>query len=117
MNTPLRLFALATLVALAVPQRPVHALTTPKASDGPIRLLGCIVSPNGVLEAQVDNQGDDAMFCNIRCNYEVEGKMLSHTFSETIPKRFQGSIGRFDTSAAKAGNYSGDVGTCKKVSS
>jgi hypothetical protein len=107
---------LLTAAMLAVPPAQVLALNTPKASDGPIRLLGCIVSPNGVLEAQVDNQGDDAMFCNLRCNYEVEGRMLSHSFSETIPKHFQGRVGRFDTSAAKAGNYSGEVGSCKKVS-
>lgn len=107
---------LLAAAVLAIPASQVPALNAPKASDGPIRLLGCVVSANGVLVAQVDNQGDDAMFCNLRCNYEVEGKMLSHTFSETIPKHFQGSVGRFDTSAAKAGNYSGEVGSCKKVS-
>jgi hypothetical protein len=110
------LIALATVAVLTVSQGAVYALTTPKASDGPIRLLGCVVSANGVLEARVDNQGDDAMFCNVRCNYEVEGKMLSHTFSETIPWHFLATIAKFDTSAGKAGNYSGNVGSCKKVS-
>jgi hypothetical protein len=107
---------LLAAAVLAIPTSQVLALNTPKASDGPIRLLGCVVSPNGTLVAQVDSQGDDAMFCNLRCNYEVEGKMLSHTFSETIPRHFQGGVGRFDTNAAKAGNYSGEVGSCKKVS-
>jgi hypothetical protein len=94
----------------------IHALTPPSASDGPIKLLACVVTPARVLEAQVDNQSDDAMFCNIRCNYELGGNMFSHTFGETIPKRFQGRIGAFDTSNARPGNYSGEVGSCKKVS-
>lgn len=110
-----RIWVLA-LAITAAPQSMVYALVSPKASDGAVRLLGCSVSANGLLEAQVDNQGDDAMFCNIRCNYEIEGKMLSHTFSETIPKHFQGRVGQFETNAGKAGNYSGEVGSCKKVS-
>lgn len=111
MKTRLWLMVLAAMMAPVV-----HALVTPKASDGPIRLLTCSVSAKGLLEAQVDNQGDDAMFCNIRCNYEIEGKTLSHTFSETIPRHFQGRVGSFDTNNAKAGSYSGEVGSCKKVS-
>jgi hypothetical protein len=105
---------LLVLVALAVP--PTHALVTPKASDGPIRLLSCTVSGTGMLEAQVDNQGDEAMFCNLDCTYELGGKMFTHTFSETIRKRFQGRIGQFDTNGARAGNYPGEVGDCRKVS-
>lgn len=92
------------------------ALTPPSASDGPIRLLGCTVSARGILQAQVINQGGDAMFCNFRCQYELGGKMFSQDFSETIPRHFQGSIGRFDASGARAGNYPGDLGRCSKVS-
>jgi hypothetical protein len=92
------------------------ALTPPSASDGPIRLLGCTVSARGILEAQVINQGDDAMFCNIRCHYELGGKMFTQDFSETIPKHFQGAIGRIDAAGARAGNYPGELGRCSKVS-
>jgi hypothetical protein len=105
---------LVALAATLVPQAAVHGLTPPTASDGPIKLLGCTVSAQGILEASVDNQGEDAMSCNIRCNYELGERMFSHTFSVTIPGRFTGSIGEFDTSNAKAGNYPGDLGDCKK---
>jgi len=107
---------LLALASVAVPQSTVFALVTPKASDGPIRLLGCAVNGNGILEAQVDNQGDDAMFCNIDCTYELGGKMFTHTFSETIRKRFQGRVGQFATNGARAGDYPGQVGDCKKLS-
>jgi hypothetical protein len=103
--------------AAAMVAAEVGALTTPSASDGPIKLLSCTVAPNGMLEAQVANQGDEAMFCNIRCSYELGGKMFSHTFSETIPKRYQGTLGKFDTSNGRPGSYPGEVGRCKKVSS
>lgn len=105
------------LVALAVIAAPaLHAITPPSSSDGPIRLLACVVTSAGILEAEVDNQTDDAMNCNIRCNYELGERTFSHTFNVNIPKRFNGRVGRFDTSNAKAGNYSGDVGTCNKTS-
>jgi hypothetical protein len=108
------ILAFAALVAL---QAVVHGLTPPTSSDGPIKLLGCTVTPQGILEATVDNESEDAMSCTIRCNYELGERMFSHSFSETIPGRFNGSIGRFDTSNAKAGNYSGDImGECKKTS-
>ena len=107
---------LASLAATMATQADVYGLTPPSASDGPIKLLSCIVTPTGILEAQVDNQSDDAVSCNIRCNYELGGRMFSHTFNETIPKRFSGRVGRFDTSNAKAGNYSGEVGNCDMVS-
>jgi len=107
---------LLALAAIIAPQADVYSLTPPSAGDGDIRLLSCTVNPQGILEALVDSQTEDAMSCNIRCNYELGEKMFSHTFSVTIPGRFHGSIGRFDTSNAKAGNYSGDLGTCKKGS-
>lgn len=105
---------LVVLVAIAVSHADVSALTTPSESDGPIRLLACVVGPNGVLEAEVDNQSDDAMNCNLRCNYEFGEKPFSHWFEVTIPAQFTGRVGRFDTSNGKAGRYSGEVGTCKK---
>lgn len=106
---------LTALAVVALTQADVYGLTPPSKSDGPVRLLNCIVSRAGVLEAEVDSQVDHAMSCNIRCNYEFSGKMLSYTFNETIPARFNGRIGRFDTSGAKSGNYSGDVGTCTRT--
>jgi hypothetical protein len=109
-------FLLVVLAAVAAPQSVLHAITPPSSSDGPIRLLTCVVTPTGVLEAEVDNQSEDAMNCNIRCNYELGDRTFSHSFNVTIPARFNGRVGRFDTSNGKAGNYSGEVGTCKKVS-
>jgi hypothetical protein len=106
---------LAAVAAITAFQSDVYGLTPPSESDGPIKLLACIVSPQGLLEAEVDSGVDDSMDCNIRCDYEIGGQMFSHTFSVTIPKRFHGRVGQFDTSTGKAGNYSGEVGTCKKI--
>ena len=103
------------LVALVATSTAVCALTPPSASDGPVKLLGCVVTPAGILEAEVDNQTDEAVTCTLRCNYEFGEKMLSHTFSVTIPKRFQGRVGRFDTSNGKAARYSGEVANCEKA--
>jgi hypothetical protein len=103
---------LAALLAMAASQS--YGLTPPSASDGPVKLMTCTVTPQGILEAEVDNQTDDAMNCNIRCNYELGERMFSQSFNVTIPARFHGRVGRFDTSNAKAGNYSGEVGSCKK---
>jgi hypothetical protein len=105
---------LLTLAILFAAHADVYGLTPPSDSDGPIKLLACVVTPTGVLEAEVDNQTDDSVSCNIRCNYELGSQMFSHWFSVTVPARFQGRVGRYDTVNARAGNYSGDVGTCKK---
>jgi len=104
---------LLALVAMMAPHGSVLGLTTPSVSDGPIKLLACIVTPQGVLEAEVDSQADEAMNCNIRCNYELGDRRFSHLFNVTIPGRFHGRVGGFDTSTARAGNYSGDLGDCK----
>lgn len=101
---------------MAATQADVSALTPPSKSDGPIRLLSCIVSPSGILEAEVDNTSESAMSCNIRCNYDIGGQTFSQWLEVSIPARFNGRVGRFDTSGAKAGSYSGDVGTCTKTS-
>jgi hypothetical protein len=103
-----------TLAALMALQADVHALTPPSDSDGPVKLLGCTVNAQGILEASVDNTTEHAMSCTIRCNYELGERMFSHAFTVTIPGRFNGSVGRFDTSTGRAGNYSGDIlGECK----
>lgn len=109
-----RLF-LTALGALAISQSSLHALTPPSSSDGPIKLLACIVSPTGILEADVSSASDDRMACNIRCTYSLGERMFSHSFDVTIPARFSGRVGRFDTNNAKPGSYSGDVGICKKI--
>ena len=107
---------LITLTALAAAQTAVFALTPPSSSDGPVKLLNCVVGPDAVLEAVVDNQTDEAMNCNIRCNYELGERTFSHSFNVNIPRRFNGRVGQFDTSNGKAGSYSGEVGTCNKTS-
>jgi hypothetical protein len=106
--------ALAALV-IAMLSADVYALTPPSESDGPIKLLNCVVSPNGILEAEVDNQSDTAMGCQIRCNFDISGTKFSHWFEVTIPAQFHGRVGKFDTSGARPGNYSGDVGQCEKT--
>ena len=102
------------LGAMALVHAHVHALAPPSATDGPVKLLACVVTPQGVLEAEVDSQSDEAMDCSVRCNYEFGDKMLSQSFNVTIPARSQGKVGGVAVSAAKAGNYSGDIGSCKK---
>ncbi len=92
-----------------------YGLTPPSASDGPVKLLSCVVSPNGLLEAAVDSQTDDRMRCHIRCTYQIAERTFNHSFVETIPARFQGRVGQFDTATGKAGNYSGDISGCEKV--
>lgn len=104
------------LAATVATQADVFGLTPPSSSDGPVKLLNCIVSPQGILEAEVDNQSEEAMNCTLRCNYDLVESRLSYTFSVTIPKRYHGRVGRYDTENAKAGNYSGEVGTCEKAS-
>lgn len=90
-------------------------LTPPSKSDGPVRLLNCVVSGAGVLEAEVDSKSEDPMACDFRCSYEIGGQTFTHWFSETVPARYSGRVGRFDTSGGKAGNYSGEIGNCKKT--
>jgi hypothetical protein len=107
---------LIALAAIAMPPAAVHGLTSPTISDGPVKLLGCTVNSQGILEASVDNQTEDTMSCTIRCNYELGERMFSQLFTVSIPGRFTGSVGHFDTSNAKTGNYSGELGACEKIS-
>jgi hypothetical protein len=104
----------ATLAATAATQD-VSGLNPPSDSDGPIKLLSCVVSASGVLEAEVDSKSDDAMNCNIQCSYEFGGKPFSHWFNVNIPKRYVGRVGRFDTNGGRTGTFSGEVGTCRKT--
>lgn len=103
---------LVALTAVATVQ--VFGLTPPSKSDGPVRLLNCVVSGSGMLEAEVDSQTDDPMTCDIQCNYDIGGQIFTHWFQETIPARFNGKIGRFDTTSGKKGSYSGEIGNCRK---
>lgn len=105
---------LAVLGVLAL-QADVQALTPPSDSDGPIRLMSCVVSPNGILQAEVDNQSSDAMSCSIRCEYKISDQTFSQWFEARIPKQFNGRIGHVDAVGAKAGNYSGQLGKCVKT--
>jgi hypothetical protein len=95
-------------------QADARALTPPSDSDGPIRLLNCVVSAGGILEAEVSSQADEAMSCNLSCHYELGEHRFSHWFEVSIPARFSGRVGRFDTNGARPGNYPGDVGSCSK---
>src|SRR4051812_14331897 len=106
---------MAALAAMVVVHADVYGITLPSDSDGPVRLLSCVVSGSGVLEAQVDNQSDDAQRCRLRCDYEFGDKPLFHWFEVTIPKHFNGRVGRFDTNGGRAGTFSGDVGACEKT--
>jgi hypothetical protein len=103
------------IIAAGTAASAAYALVAPSASDGPVKLLSCVVTPAGVLEASVDNQSDDAMSCDIRCSYELGGRTFSHDFSLSIPAKYQGRVGQFDTGNAKAGNYPGEIGRCQKV--
>jgi len=102
------------MALFAVVAAQVFGLTAPSKSDGPVRLLSCVVSAAGVLELEVDSTSEHPMECEFRCNYEIGGQMFSHWFTETVPARFNGRVGKFDTSGGKPGNYSGEVGTCRK---
>jgi hypothetical protein len=93
----------------------VYAITPPSASDGPVRLLSCVVSANGLLEAVVDSQTDERMRCHIRCTYQMADRTFNHSFEEIIPARFQGRVGQFDTTNGKAGSYPGEIGSCDKA--
>jgi hypothetical protein len=108
-------FGLTALSAVAAAH--VFGLTPPSKSDGPVRLLSCVVSGAGILEAEVDSTSDAPMSCDITCNYRIGDNAFSHWFNETIPARYNGRVGKFDTSGAKAGNYPGQMGACQRTAS
>lgn len=102
--------ALSVMVATSV-----YPLTPPSASDGPVKLLSCVVTANGMLEAAVDNTSEDRQRCHIRCSYQMAERTFNHSFVETIPARFQGRVGQFDTTTGKAGTYPGEIRDCEKI--
>jgi hypothetical protein len=104
----------AALTSLVIASA-AYALTPPSASDGPVKLLSCVVTANGVLEAAVDNTSEDRLRCHIRCSYQMAERTFNHSFVETIPPRFQGRVGQFDTTNGKAGSYPGEISGCEKV--
>jgi hypothetical protein len=93
------------------------ALATPLVakSPGPIRLLSCVVSNAGLLEAEVENTADSAQACTVRCNYLVGETSISHRFEVSIPAGFSGIVGQFDTSRGQPGSYPGHLGACRVV--
>lgn len=93
----------------------VSGLNPPSDTDGPVRLLSCVVSASGMLQADVDSRSDDDLSCNIHCNYELGGKTFTHWFEVTIPRRYIGRVGRFDTSGGRVGSFSGEMGSCRKT--
>jgi hypothetical protein len=86
-------------------------------SPGPIRLLSCVVSRTGLLEAEVDNTSDSALTCKLRCDYAIRETTISHWFEVSVPARFSGIVGQVDTSRGQPGKYSGRVGACRKIPS
>jgi hypothetical protein len=101
---------------ISVAAMAAQALNPPSASDGPIKLLACVVTPAGILEAAVDSSAEEAMTCDFRCHYELAGRMFTHTFTATVPARFQGRVGNFDTHNARPGSYQGEVARCYRTS-
>ena len=100
---------LFTLIALSVP-----LLGIPNSS-GPIRLLSCVVSRAGLLEAEAENTSDTAQLCNLRCDFTLEDTTSSHWFEVSIPARFSGIVGQFDTARGRPGSYSGRLGGCRST--
>ena len=82
-------------------------------SAGPVRLLSCVVSRAGLLEAEVENTSDTKQICNLRCDYTLEETNSSHWFEVSIPARFSGIVGQFDTSRGRPGSYPGHIDSCR----
>jgi len=82
-------------------------------SAGPVRLLSCVVSRAGLLEAEVENTSDTKQICNLRCDYTLEEATSSHWFEVSIPARFSGIAGQFDTSRGRPGSYPGHIDSCR----
>ena len=95
------------------------ALAAPLAANnsGPVRLVSCVVSDTGLLEAEVESTADFAQTCSLRCDYVVGGTTISHRFYASIPARFKGIVGQVDTWRGQPGSYSGHVDGCRKLPS
>lgn len=104
MNVARYAIALAALAAPLIAQTP-----------GPVRLLSCVVSNAGLLEAEVENTSGSAQACSLRCDYVIEETTISHRFEISIPARFRGIAGQVDTSRGRPGSYPGVIGVCRKM--
>jgi len=95
------------------------ALAAPLAANTPgsVRLLSCVVSSAGLLEAEVESTADFAQTCNLRCDYVIGGTTISHRFDVSIPARFKGIVGQMDTWRGQPGSYSGHVDACRELPS
>ena len=82
-------------------------------SAGPVRLLSCVVSRAGLLEAEVENTSDAPQICNLRCDYTLQETTSSHWFEVSIPARFSGIAGQFDTSRGRPGSYPSHIASCR----
>jgi hypothetical protein len=103
MKVVLHVFALAALVLPLAGAK----------STGPVRLLSCAVSRAGLLEAEVENASDSAQTCKLRCEYVIHATTVSHWFEVTVPARFSGIAGQFDTARGLPGKYPGQLGVCR----
>ena len=81
-------------------------------SPEPVRLLSCVVSETGLLEAEVSNTSDLEMTCRLGCSYVVREAALSHSFEVDIVPHFMGRVGHFDTSSGRPGSYAGHLDRC-----
>jgi len=97
-------------IALAALAAPLVAKT-----PGPVRLLSCVVSNAGLLEAEVENTSDSAQACSLRCDYAIGETTISQRFEISIPARFRGIVGQVDTLRGQPGSYRGLIGMCRKV--
>jgi len=70
--------------------------------------LGATANPGAPkFEAEVENTSDATQICNLRCDYTLEETTSSHWFEVSIPARFSGIVGQFDTSRGRPGSYPG----------
>ena len=102
MNARRLAISLAALVA------PLFAKT-----PEPVRLLSCVVDETGLLEAEVSNTSGFELTCELRCDYVIREEPITHDFKADIPARYEGRVGRFDTSSGRPGRYRGSVGACR----
>ena len=100
---------LLILIALAAP-----LVGIPKTT-GPVRVLSCVVSRAGLLEAEVENTSDTAQICKLRCDFTIGETTRSHWFEVSIPARFSGIVGQIETFRGRPGSYPGRVGTCRRI--
>jgi hypothetical protein len=102
MNAARYALALAALAAPLIAKTP-----------GPVRLLSCVVSNAGLLEAEVENTSDSAQACKLCCEYVIGETTISHRFEVSIPARFRGIVGQVDTARGQPGRYPGHLGVCR----